>query len=95
MGGTQLPPAQMSGEVQSAFAVQLVLHAFVPQTYGLHIFVIGVMHIPAVLQVAAGVSVTTVQVEPAQVVPDGYFWQPPVPSHLPLVPQLEAIMSVH
>jgi hypothetical protein len=95
IGGTQLPPAQMSGDVQSALAEQLVLHAVVPHTYGLHIFVDGVMHAPLVLQLADGVRVEPVQVEPAQVVPDAYFWQPPVPSHLPLVPQVEAPVSVH
>jgi hypothetical protein len=29
----------------------------------------------------------------AQVVPFGYFWQPPAPSHLPFVPQLGAWLS--
>jgi hypothetical protein len=31
-GGTQAPPAQMSGETQSVVAVQVVLQALPPQT---------------------------------------------------------------
>ena len=95
MGGTQLPPAQMSGEAQSAVAVQAVLHAPVPHMYGLHILFAGVTQVPVVLQVADGVSVEPVQEAAAQVVPEAYFWHPPVPSHMPLVPQVAAPESVH
>jgi hypothetical protein len=35
-----------------------------------------------------------VQMAVEQAVPGAYFWQPPVPSHLPLVPQLAAPWSV-
>jgi hypothetical protein len=35
------------------------------------------------------------QVAAAQTVPSTYFWQPPAPSHLPFVPQLEAPLSAH
>ena len=94
-GGTQLPPAQMSGDTQSALAVQLVLHAPVPQMYGLHMVMLGVTHMPPLLQVAAGVSVEPVQLAPTHVVPDAYFWQAPLPSHLPLVPQVDAPLLVH
>jgi hypothetical protein len=31
-----------------------------------------------------------VQIGGAHVVPFAYFWQPPAPSHLPFVPQVEA-----
>jgi hypothetical protein len=72
-GDTQLPPAQMSGMRQSALAVQLVLHAPVPQMYGLHGVMAGVTHMPLLLQVAAGVRVEPVQAAPTQVVPDAYF----------------------
>jgi hypothetical protein len=34
------------------------------------------------------------QVSSAHCVPTAYFWQPPLPSHLPLVPQLAAFWSV-
>ena len=36
------------------------------------------------------VDVASVQVSAAHSVPIGYFWQPPSPSHLPLVPQVAA-----
>jgi hypothetical protein len=85
----------MSGETQSAVAVHVVLQAPVPHTYGLHILVIGVTQVPLVLQVADGVSVEPVHVAAAQVVPEAYFWQAPLPSHLPLVPQVDAPASVH
>jgi hypothetical protein len=41
------------------------------------------LHWPARLSVVA-----LAQVACEQVVPSGYFWQPPAPSHLPFVPQL-------
>ena len=94
-GGTQPPPAQMYGETQSALAVQPVLHAPVPQMYGLHLLVAGVTHMPPLLQVAVGVSVEPVQLAPTQVVPDAYFWHAPLPSHLPFVPHVAAPLSVH
>jgi len=94
-GGTQLPPAQMSGETQSVLAVQVVLQAFAPQMYGLHLLVMTVTQVPLLLQVAAGVSVAPVQLAPTHTVPEAYFWQAPLPSHLPLVPQVEAPLSVH
>jgi hypothetical protein len=40
------------------------------------------------------VAVPAGQVAAAQLVPSGYFWQPPAPSHLPFVPQLAAPWSV-
>jgi hypothetical protein len=85
----------MYGDTQSALAVQAVLHAPVPHMYGLHMLVLGVMQLPLVLQVAVGVSVDPVQEDAAQAVPDAYFWQAPLPSHLPLVPQVALPVSVH
>jgi hypothetical protein len=34
------------------------------------------------------------QLSSAHWVPTGYFWQPPLPSHLPLVPQFCALLSL-
>ena len=89
IGGTQAPPAQMSGETQSAVVVHVVLQAFVPQMYGLHIEVAGLTQALLVLHVEAGSSVLVVQVAPAHCVPDGYFWQAPLPLQRPLVPQVD------
>jgi len=85
----------MYGDTQSALAVQAVLHAPVPHVYGLHMLVFGVTQLPLVLQVDVGVSVEPVQAAAAQGVPDAYFWQAPLPSHRPLVPQVAVPVSVH
>jgi hypothetical protein len=87
----QVVPVQTKfGPRQSALPMQVVLHAPVPQTYGLHGLVAGVTQVLAVLQVAAGVSVDPVQVAPAQTVPAAYFRQAPPPLHVPSVPHVEA-----
>jgi hypothetical protein len=65
----QLPPLQVNGAAQSVSAVQVVLHALVPQTYGLHEEVVTVWQVPVPLQVRAGVSVEPVQLAATQVVP--------------------------
>lgn len=54
------------------------------------------MHWPEALQVDGPVYTSAVQVSAAQtVVPAGYLRQPPAPSHLPSVPQVEAPISRH
>jgi hypothetical protein len=87
----------MSGETQSAVTVQVVLQAPVPHMYGLHIVVAGVTHALLVLQVEAGVSVLPVEGQLAAMhwVPDGYFWQAPLPLQRPFVPQVDAPWFVH
>jgi hypothetical protein len=57
--------------------------------------VVGVEQVPVPLQVAFGVSVEPAQVAPTQVVPEGYFWQAPLPLQRPLVPQVEAVWVAH
>jgi len=61
------------------------------QTYGAQEIAVGVTHAPAPSQCDSGVTllVLALQLLAAQVTPAAYFWQPPIPSHLPLVPQVE------
>jgi hypothetical protein len=53
------------------------------------------MQVPSPSQRAADFSVEPVQPCWAQMTPEGYFWQAPVPSQTPFVPQLVAPMSSH
>ena len=50
----------------------------------------SVVHTLLVLQVEAAVALPDVQVPAAHGVPDGHFWQPPLPLQRPFVPQVEA-----
>jgi hypothetical protein len=61
----------------------------------LHIDVAGLMQALLVLHVEAGWSVLVVQVAAAHWVPDGYFWQAPLPLQRPFVPQVDEPWSVH
>src|SRR5579871_1310835 len=96
-GGTHALAAQMSGETQSALVAQVVLQALVPQMYCMQLTGAGAVHALLVLQVdgPVAISVVLLQVPPAHWVPDGYFWQAPLPLQRPFVPQLEAPWSVH
>jgi hypothetical protein len=94
-GGTQALAAQMSGETQSALDAQVVLQAFVPQTYCMQLIGAGATHALLVLQVEAAVALPLVQVPAAHWVPEGYFWQAPLPLQKPFVPQLAVPWSVH
>jgi hypothetical protein len=76
--------------MQSALLVHVVLHAPVPQLYGEHEDVVGVLQVPDPLQVADDVSVEPVQVAARHWVPEAYFWQPPAPSQKPVWPQVDA-----
>jgi hypothetical protein len=51
--------------------------------------------VPVPLQVRAGENVEPTQVAVAQTVPVAYRRQPPLPSHMPSVPQLVAPLSAH
>jgi hypothetical protein len=53
----QDPPLHEPGGAQSASAVQVDLHAAVPQRKGKQVFAAGVTHVPAPSQLEAGVSV--------------------------------------
>jgi hypothetical protein len=65
------------------------------QTYGLQGRESGVTQAPAPSQVEACVSTLDVQLSALHTDPAAYFWQAPLPSHLPLVPQEATPMSVH
>jgi len=56
---------------------------------------VDVWQVPVPLQVRAGVNVDPVQLAATQVVPLAYRRQPPPPSQVPSVPQVEAPASVH
>jgi hypothetical protein len=47
------------------------------------------------LQVEPPVRLDPVQVAPAQLVPEAYFWQAPLPLQRPFVPQVAAPVLVH
>jgi hypothetical protein len=91
-GGTQALAEQMSGAMQSALVAQVVLQAFVPQMNGVQLVGDGVTHALLALHVdgAVAISVVLLQVPAAHWVPDGYFWQAPLPLQRPFVPQVEA-----
>jgi hypothetical protein len=95
--GLQVPPVpvQKKPVAQSVSALQTILQAVVPlQRKPLHDCVTFEQSPPA--QEPADVSVADVagQLAAEHTVPFGYFWHPPAPSHLPLVPQLAAPWSV-
>jgi hypothetical protein len=80
-------PWQVNGARQSASAVQAVLQAPVPQTYGVQLDAVGAAHAPLPLQLEIGVKVEPVQatVPHETVVPA--CWQAPRPLHDPVLPQ--------
>jgi hypothetical protein len=87
---------QTAGEAQSVAEVQEVLQTLVPHSNGKQGIALGVRHFPAPSQVEAAVNtvVPVGQVEALQVVPDTYFWQAPLPSHLLLLPHDAAPASL-
>jgi hypothetical protein len=91
----QTPLEQMFGETQSVSALHDILQTPEPHPYGSHIDVVAAWHVPVPLQVRADVSVDPVQVAAAQVVPAAYRRHAPLPLHIPSVPQVAAVASVH
>ena len=79
--------------------VQVLKHCGPLHTYFPHGMVIPTWQLPFPSQVRGKVSVDddgpSAHVLPEQTVPATYFWQPPVPLHRPLVPQLVAPWSLH
>ena len=66
----QLPPLQVLGALQSALVEHVVRQApFAPQTYGSQLDGVAAMQLPVPLHDCAGVKVTPVHVDGAQVVP--------------------------
>jgi hypothetical protein len=80
-------PWQVNGATQSASAVQAVLQAPVPQTYGEQLDAVGAAQAPLPLQWEIGVKVEPVQaaVPHETVVPA--CWQAPRPLQDPVLPQ--------
>jgi hypothetical protein len=81
--------------VQSAFDAQDVRHAVGPHTYCKHELVLAAWQVPAPSQVAGDVYVETEHDSGAQVVPTIHRRQPPLPSHVPSRPQVEAGSTGH
>src|SRR4051795_2682234 len=80
--------------MQSVSALQVVGHEVPPaHLKPLHdcvpVWQLPPLQVPAVVSAPAPAEQMAVE----QGVAFGYFWQPPVPSHLPLLPQLEAPWS--
>jgi len=92
----QLPLMHVFGLVQSALLPQVVRQAPpVPHTYGLQVDSDVVWQVPVPLQVRAGENVDPVQLAATHMVPAAYRRQPPAPSQVPSVPQVEARLSAH
>jgi hypothetical protein len=89
------PPLHSRGAVQSAFEVQLVRQPELLHTNRPQLVVVAVPHAPVPLQVFAGVKLLAAHTAPVQTVPAAYLRQAPAPSHVPSLPQLLAIWSVH
>ena len=72
--------------------LQVLVQAFDEHANGVQSCVVTLqlppLHAPARLSIAVSLHVAC-----EQVVPSGYFWQPPPPSHLPFVPHVEAPWS--
>ena len=81
--------------MQSALVAQVTLQALVPQMNGVHELVAGVTQVPVPLQFDAGWRVEVAQVCAMHCVPLAYFWQAPLPSQKPSLPQLAAPPLVH
>jgi hypothetical protein len=77
------PDWQVSPPVQSLSVVQLVRHAFAPQTYGSHIIVGEGAQDPAPVQWETSVAMPAAHPRAPQLVAVTAFRQAPSPSHLP------------
>jgi hypothetical protein len=92
----QLPLMQLLGAMQSASLMQMVRQRpSVPQLNGVHDCPAVVTHMPMPSQRNADVSVNPVHAISWQTVPAGYLSHAPVPSHMPVDPQVEAASTGH
>jgi hypothetical protein len=73
--------------MQSALLAQLVLHAFVPQLYGMQLEVGAAEQLPLPLQLDTDESVEPVHVVVPHDVVAGACAHAPAPSHVPVLPQ--------
>ncbi len=80
-------PWQVVGDRQSVSLVQVVLQAFVPQTYGSHCFVAAIAQLPLPLQFAGSVNVDPLHIWDPHDVFVSACWQVPLPVQLPVFPQ--------
>jgi hypothetical protein len=85
----ELPVQTLPGE-QFASTAQLPKHLVPLHACGTHEIASGATQVPVALQVASGVYLLFSQCSPAQTVPGRCRRQPPAPSHLPSVPQVDA-----
>jgi hypothetical protein len=92
----QLPLRQLFGAMQSASLAQMVRQRLsVAQLNGAHDWPGIDMQVPAPSQRNADVSVDTAQPISLQTVPAGYLSHAPVPSHMPVEPQVDAASIGH
>lgn len=90
------PFTQLFPFVQSLSVWQVVKHPVVPLHWkGAHWVVVAAAQTPAAVQVRALVVTAPMQLAGMHTVPVGYFWQAPLPSHTPFVPQDAAPASLH
>ena len=87
--------AQTLGDTHCVLLVHEVKHLVALQPNGAQGRASGATHWPLALHIDAGVKTLETQVSSAQMVLTGYFWQPPLPSHRPLVPQVDAACTAH
>ena len=88
---------QRLGATQYALDAQVALHwPFVPQMrLPPQVVGVAVPQVPVPLHRFGGLKLVPVQVAAPHCVPLTYFRQAPAPSHIPSVPQVEAVVVVH
>jgi hypothetical protein len=92
----QLPLMQLLGAMQSLSLLQIVLQRpSAAHRNGAHDCPATVSHLPAPSQRAEVVSVEPLHPISLQIVPAGNLSQAPVPSHMPVDPQVEAASTGH
>lgn len=92
----QLPFWQLFGARQSASPEQIVMQRpSAPQLKGVQDWPAVVTHLPAPSQRNADVSIDPLQAISWQTVPAGNLSQAPVPSHMPVDPQVDAASTGH
>ena len=94
--GPQLPFTQAMPSAQSAFVVHLLLHAPLTHLNCPHSWTWGGWQVPRPSQERAVFTVVVVaQVADPQGVSLGYRLQPPKPSQMPVLPQVDAAVFAH
>ena len=83
-------PVQTLPVEQFASTAQLPKHLLPLQANGTQEIASGATQVPVALQFASGVNLLFSQCSPAHTVPGRCRRQPPAPSHLPSVPQVDA-----